>query len=656
MVGFELLENVGLNHRWSDAVHDDAFLSELFAQRFGQSDHASFGGAVVCGVGIAFFASNRSDVDDATVAALEHHWHDLMAAMKTAIQIDVHHAFPFLRIRLPQGGVRSGYARVVDQDVDASEFGLSGLYGSADRLQFRHIHSQWQNKALPAEFGSRFLCSSGVGVPDSDGGPGGEKSLDDGAANATGTTGDHGALVLQVDLVHAAPMLAQNLPRMQARSLFLILFFPFFGAIERCPAHPLLAQPLDHAHVPAFEQFYLPEDDDAFVTEGGLLLLAELNCVACHAAPTPWKPWLTPTPGPDLQEVGSRLEIDALWRFVRSPQHRKPGTRMPGLFAGNEEQDADEIEALATYLASLRMSDPTPVLPASDAARGRDLYHQVGCVACHEPALDYRPRSLPADAEVEPPGLPSSPLALADDYTESGLARFLLDPVAIRPASRMPSQHLSRAEAADLAAYLHLDRQTGSFQERAILQLAPRTVNEGRTAFVRHRCVTCHHTGETHPPPSALRSLDQLDSASSSGCLSERRVSGVPFYDLSPLQTRALSLALRHLQQNPTSLRPSRSHEMARLNCYACHDHEGRGGPEISRAPYFTPVVRQRPNDDLVNLPPSLDGVSNRLSASALLERLTQPSALSEKFSVRMPRFHPTSLQYLLEAFEKTTD
>ncbi len=404
--------------------------------------------------------------------------------------------------------------------------------------------------------------------------------------------------------------------------------------------------------MPAFEQFYLPQDDHAFLTEGGLLLLAELNCAACHAAAGAWQDFIGPKPGPDLSAVGSRLDMDALWRFIRSPQHRKPGTQMPGLFAGNEETDPGTIEAIATYLASLTAPVGKPAPPAGDAGRGRLLYHQAGCVACHEPAADYRPASLAPGAEVEAPGLPSSPLALADDYNTTALAAFLRDPLVSRPASRMPAQHLTEQEAADIAAYLHLDRVPDSFQERAILQPAPAERDQGRTAFSRQRCAACHETGETLPAPPLLRGLAELNPGAATGCLSGSKRSGLPRYDLSVLQIRALRLALGHLKTNPPPSDPASrlNHQLSRFNCYACHDHAGRGGPEIARAPYFTGLPRGRPNDDLAQLPPSLDGVQERLDAAGLRRRLFEPAPSSQRFPVRMPRFHPGSAQALLDA------
>jgi mono/diheme cytochrome c family protein len=420
-------------------------------------------------------------------------------------------------------------------------------------------------------------------------------------------------------------------------------------------AHPLKAEPLDHAHVYAFDQFYLPEDDDAFLTQGGLVLLAELSCASCHSAPPAWQPLIGPKPGPDLSAVGSRLDMDSLWRFIRSPQHRKPGTQMPGLFAGNQETDADTIEALATYLSTL--APPLPPVPAGDPLRGQTLYHTIGCVACHEPATDYRPPQLPPEAELESPSLPSVPIALADDYSYPALTAFLLSPLTSRPASRMPDQHLSPTEAADLAAYLHTDRKPAQFRERQILNLAPQTAEHGQHLFHHHRCTACHTTAKEPsqgkaPPP--LRPLAQIQPHHPTGCLTSQHRTGVPRYDLSPLQIRALKLALTHLQTHPKPvIDPPQhlDHQLARLNCYACHDQDGKGGPEYARSIYFATQTRLRPNDDIAQLPPSLDHLTTRFTPADLIQRLTQPAASQPDRSTRMPSFHPQAIRPLLHGF-----
>ena len=75
------------------------------------------------------------------------------------------------------------------------------------------------------------------------------------------------------------------------------LFLLFAPAL---PAHPLQAEPIDHPYVFTFDQFHIQEDPDETVVAGGLLLMAETNCIACHAAPEPWRQQLAPRPGPNL--------------------------------------------------------------------------------------------------------------------------------------------------------------------------------------------------------------------------------------------------------------------------------------------------------------------------------------------------------------------
>jgi cytochrome c1 len=217
-------------------------------------------------------------------------------------------------------------------------------------------------------------------------------------------------------------------------------------------AHPVLAAPPDYPFVPGFDRFYAPEDDEPKIAEGGLLLLGELNCVACHTVPDAWKERLPQHGKIVLDGVGSRLSEDDLWIFIRSPQHRKNGTTMPGLFSG-EDRDPKVVEAIATYLASLKKTPKK--FPKGDSARGRELYHTIGCVACHDPAAiaDYKPIEAPPNLDIEKPGLPSVPILFADRYDLNALAAFLQDPHAIRKHGRMPSTQMTDQEAADIATY-----------------------------------------------------------------------------------------------------------------------------------------------------------------------------------------------------------
>lgn len=409
-------------------------------------------------------------------------------------------------------------------------------------------------------------------------------------------------------------MPAMNRPSVHVRGgLLLAAGLALAGAPLQ--AHPLQAEPINHAYVFTFDQFNLPEDPDEHVVEGGDLLLAELSCTACHAAPASWRERLAAKPGPNLANVGARYDADTLWLMVRSPQHRKRGTQMPGLFAG-EDGDAEKVEALTEYLGSLRAAAPGPAAAGGDAERGKQLYHKVGCVACHEPATDYRPEKAAADAELEKPGLGSVPIALADAYEFGELARFLQDPLAHRPAGRMPSLRLSAQEAADIAAYLHTGRTAEKAAERAALKLAPQGAERGRALFVQQRCASCHSTGAEQSPPPPAKPLRDL--AVGAGCLADKQSSGIPRYDLTELQKRALRLAITRLQRQEAPVLTAAQKvdwQMTRLNCYACHDRDGKGGPEDSRAQYFGSNDGSAESlGEFAHLPPNLDKVGRKLT------------------------------------------
>ena len=418
-----------------------------------------------------------------------------------------------------------------------------------------------------------------------------------------------------------------------------------------------MAEPLDHAYVFGFDQFYLPEDTDEHLTDGGLLLMAELNCTACHAAPASWKERLAPKPGPNLAGVGSRLSADALWLLIRSPQHRKKGTQMPGLFA-NEEGDAEKVEALTEYLSSLKEPAPKTKLAKGDAESGKKLYHEVGCVACHEPATDYRPPGAPKDGDVEKPGLASVPIALADDYDEAALARFLFDPLHTRPAGRMPSMHLSEQEAADVAAYLHTGRVPEKSNERAALRIPKQTVEKGRALFVEMRCVLCHEAGSLAKDNQASRTgptrptgLTKLNP--SKGCLAEKQPTGTPRYDLNDLQRRALKLALAHVKKDAApklDAKQAADWQMSRLNCYGCHDRDGKGGPEDSRAAYFgANDAGAESLGQFAHLPPMLDGVGHKITPAWLAKLFWgEGGSVRPYMNVRMPNFGRAQTETLI--------
>jgi mono/diheme cytochrome c family protein len=240
---------------------------------------------------------------------------------------------------------------------------------------------------------------------------------------------------------------------------------------------------VDHAYVAGFERFFGHAGRDrSSLMRGGLLLLGELNCTSCHAAEGPAAMTIDAKQAPLLGEVAARANPLYLKRFILDPHSAKPGATMPNLLAGVERKEAEALaEAITHYLASIATTAWRATGPdMSASARGEELFHKVGCVACHAPRREAtsQPGTSAAAAvyvesdENRPPidlELASVPLSrkLHEKYSITGLAQFLLVPLAVRPGGRMPRLSLTHAEAIDLAHYLLRDTKAA-----ANLQLA----------------------------------------------------------------------------------------------------------------------------------------------------------------------------------------
>lgn len=199
---------------------------------------------------------------------------------------------------------------------------------------------------------------------------------------------------------------------------------------------PCLAEPI----VPGFEHL----SGDA--AHAGELLLGELNCLSCHQDEGASKLISTKT-APDLSEVGARITPNHLRKFLFETHSAKPGTTMPDVFHGADAQQREnEVEALVHFLASKGGGIKASKRGGSERLleRGRELFHSVGCVACHAPEKD-------AD-QLKSANVPLGDLARKT--TVDKLTEFLLDPVKIRKSGRMPNFWLAENEAHALAVYL----------------------------------------------------------------------------------------------------------------------------------------------------------------------------------------------------------
>lgn len=407
----------------------------------------------------------------------------------------------------------------------------------------------------------------------------------------------------------------------------------------------------------------------------GALLITELSCAACHAAEgAEW----APKRGPRLDGLGQRARREWLLAFLEAPGVTKPGTTMPDVLARlPKEQRKIAARSLAAFLLNFHQSPYPPLAitkdedpAASSAHRGRELYHQVGCVACHDPDPPHgfpvataiavgseedeegrvRPR-LELTEQVE--SVPLGPLR--SKYTHDGLTRFLLDPAVLRPGGRMPNLRLGIVEAADIAHYLLGEKQAADDVESTASD-----VEAGRRWFGELGCANCHAVGESPAALAAARPLRELASHGVAGCLAERPPENqpTPRYPLDDRQRRSLAAALRSLAdvapapggENDKSMSVARAADrvdatLARLNCYACHSR-GReqgeqgsvGGVGQRRWDYFR-TVNDIDLGDEGRIPPTLAGVGRKLTNAALERVLKGEGNVRPYLLARMPVF-----------------
>lgn len=410
---------------------------------------------------------------------------------------------------------------------------------------------------------------------------------------------------------------------------------------------------------------------------GGKLLISELSCTACHQTQ---QPDLQPKRGPRLTGGGDRLQHEWLRRYLTSPHATKAGTTMPDvLHALPENEKQQTINALTAFLMAQHAE--FPVIKATGAnpvphefwkkgnvERGQELYHKVGCVACHEPDETYEPgetKISPTDkmlAQLDPEEIKELGLAatvrsvksvphgdLPAKYSHKALTFFLLDPELSRPAGRMPNLKLKAVEAADIAAYLLRDQTEAHAASDASGNAA--LIAAGQKLFIGLKCVNCHEVQNLKPAQYA-KPLAELNTQATHGCLG-KDPKDVPYYPLDEQQQTSIQQALDRLtQESNTEPKQQLAFQMLQLNCYACHERNNMGGVGFNRKPYFETANHIDLGDE-GRIPPTLTGIGYKLQKKWLAKVLNGKGDIRFHMQARMPVFPAKQVASLPNGFEK---
>lgn len=202
--------------------------------------------------------------------------------------------------------------------------------------------------------------------------------------------------------------------------------------------------------VPGFERFVGTESTP--LADAGEILLNSLACTACHTTDATLA---TPQVGPDLSELAGRARVDAIVAMIADPHTTKTGTTMPDPWPGGDAktrlQNAEKIASYLVLRGRGKIADRS--VSQSLADRGKELYHQIGCVACHGTLDTDRPRT---------PLATTVPLGQTHrKYTVPSLIDFLQRCTTIRGGLRMPTMVGSPGEIAAVAAYLTQETSVG---------------------------------------------------------------------------------------------------------------------------------------------------------------------------------------------------
>lgn len=386
----------------------------------------------------------------------------------------------------------------------------------------------------------------------------------------------------------------------------------------------------------------------------GEIAFAEMNCVACHSATPAIEKRLASKKAPLLGKDGAQLSPTWVRDFLRSPQAEKTGGLMPDMLHGlKEAEKAEAAEALTHYLLFQQVAmtnQPVKFDPAL-VKEGKELYHKLGCVACHAPlelpaentADEFSKTDLTNLAAV------SVPLGnLAKKYSVGALVGFLRDPLKTRPGGRMPAQRLTEPEAKAIAVYLLREQPPSAEAQSFVLDTAKAA--KGKELFARYNCAACHHDGQAGQKAAAFAKL----SGSKQGCLAAKPSASAPEFALTDKQRQEIENFVSHQKGLEQALSPADQvrRTMTALNCYACHSRDGEGSPTGLRRAYFK-VNGKADLGEEGAVPPHLNGVGAKLKPQWISQVLYNGSSVRPYMATRMPRFGADNVQPLVAAFEQ---
>jgi cytochrome c551/c552 len=225
--------------------------------------------------------------------------------------------------------------------------------------------------------------------------------------------------------------------------------------------------------------------------------------------------------GPNLKDVRLKLNKNWIPVWLKKPTDFRPTTKMPN-FRLTEHQ----IEAISAFIWQSGLTDPLPKHKPGNAAHGKELFEERGCLACHsigegdqmqggtfaanltregeKANYDYLVRWVHNARERTRPYCPYEKKDIGpEDYAKKGLPfQFDLEhsrcpndghELQVQNMTVMPSLRLSEEDAEDIAAFLMTQKkkEPSSYAEAAYMD-DPSLKPEGKKWVQYFGCAGCH--------------------------------------------------------------------------------------------------------------------------------------------------------------------
>ena len=230
--------------------------------------------------------------------------------------------------------------------------------------------------------------------------------------------------------------------------------------------------------------------------QAGYERITKFGCTGCHTIGGVTNgPDLTDNRqvGPNLAHLASKSSPDWVARWIRNPHSFRPDTRMPRFYdvtnnsAPDDQRKVDaEVQAMTHYLLAVS-TKPTEfvadVLGPGDPEKGKALFLQKGCLACHshkpytasdfpeairdqvtataaEASQTFAPETFPesarefAQANFGPNLVNVAAKFVSTEQGHSWLTNWIHAPERYHPKSLMPNLQLSMEDSSDIAAWL----------------------------------------------------------------------------------------------------------------------------------------------------------------------------------------------------------